>query len=185
MPIVTEPVETKLTETPLESLGPLETKVVQCLVSRSKEVSLGKTIFLPFLAEDGRRMSSAGLHGLATSIRSEREREREEERVDVLLFCSSSGWDRQYPRESGCSRILHSLRSFQSPSGRMGENRSSEFERISSSLVLFVDVESELSGNVDQHSVVSGDVLEHGEQQRTSLRKHHDLLSLRRCRNAE
>jgi len=33
MPMVTEPAQTKLTETPLELIGPLDTKVVQCLVS--------------------------------------------------------------------------------------------------------------------------------------------------------
>ena len=33
MPMVTEPVQTKITDTPLEPIGPLDTKVVQCLVS--------------------------------------------------------------------------------------------------------------------------------------------------------
>jgi hypothetical protein len=35
MPMVTEPAQTNLTETPLEPIGPLDTKVVQCLVSYS------------------------------------------------------------------------------------------------------------------------------------------------------
>jgi hypothetical protein len=33
MPMITEPAQTKLTETPLEPIGPLDTKVVQNLVS--------------------------------------------------------------------------------------------------------------------------------------------------------
>jgi hypothetical protein len=33
MPMVTEPAQTKLTETPLEPIDPLDTKIVQSLVS--------------------------------------------------------------------------------------------------------------------------------------------------------
>ena len=66
MPIVTEPVQTKLTETPLEPIGPLDTKVSPCLVSRPASLLL-LTSFSS--AENDRRMSRAGVHGLAADLR--------------------------------------------------------------------------------------------------------------------
>lgn len=36
MPIVTEPAQNKLTETPLEPIGPLEAKAAQCIVRNFK-----------------------------------------------------------------------------------------------------------------------------------------------------
>ncbi len=46
MPMVTEPAQTKLTETPLELIGPLDTKTVQCLVSLFTCNSLYNSSFL-------------------------------------------------------------------------------------------------------------------------------------------
>ncbi len=66
MPMVTESAQTKLTETPLEPIGPLDTKVVQCLVSYFYISSSYNSNNI--LAKNDRRLSCSCLYGYSKSF---------------------------------------------------------------------------------------------------------------------
>lgn len=68
MPMVTEPALSKLTETPLESVGPLDTKVLQPIV-RLAFSDIGTDLLLASLAENDGRLSCSCLHGYSEGIR--------------------------------------------------------------------------------------------------------------------
>lgn len=190
MPIVTEPVQTKLTETPLEPIGPLDTKVSPCLVSRTASPLL--------LSGDDRSLQPKMSEGCRVPVFMDLQQiygkipANEKENFADRIF--SSGGNRQYSRTRWYSRVLHSLHQLQSSLGRMGDDGSNESEGIGAAQFVGVDEPHDQRNARDASSSFGLDVEERqirtefeisSERRRRERSFHDDVRLVRRRDDAE